>query len=118
MIGKDNRARAAERKQSYKLFREAILFREREIERNEVEEYEAALYSQLWLRASELIKKVLQLQRKHAMTPIITKLDEMHSYAPIQVRKEVANWIKNIHARAESLAQIRSSRIRRKPDRK
>ena len=51
MIGKDNRARAAERKQSYKLFREAILFREREIERNEVEEYEAALYSQLWLRA-------------------------------------------------------------------
>lgn len=62
MIGKDNRARAASRKRSYQLFRSAIRYRERELKRTDDPEYEAAHYPQLWLRASEWLKKLLDIR--------------------------------------------------------
>ncbi|MEO8494431.1 MAG: hypothetical protein ABI614_05145 [Planctomycetota bacterium] len=62
MIGKDNLARAARREDSYKLFKDAIEFRRREIECMQEPDYAAAHHSQMWLRASEWLKKILDIR--------------------------------------------------------
>lgn len=105
MIGKDNRPRAARRTDSYEMFRSAIEFRQRELGRIQEPELKAAHYPQLWLRASEWLKKILDIrsdQGAFAKDLTLAATEEGHLAEAMQVLEDAYRGYQQVSGKVQS----------------